>query len=232
MNDPRLFDPDRWCRLSLREQRDTLAATLVDRLGSGSVVRGASIEVGPVERPYDLTAALETDVGTLRAPLWSHARAVIFCDASVHPANRERFAPGHALERTADSLRRRLAVPVRLESRGLTFSLALDAGVERTWSAEKSLFRGKTVVVREDRIAEPGDADLRELLARHYSGPAQRLVLEDGSAIFLPGGADDADGALISLCASCGRWDEEVLERCISCGGPVDVVHATRPPRR
>jgi hypothetical protein len=232
MTSTALFDPDEWCTRSLPEQRELLAASLLQELDDGSGTLAATIEVGPVERPYDLTAALETDVGVLRTALWSNARATIFCDPSVHLENRRRFAPGHGLRAAAESLRRRLAVPVKLESRGLTLSLQLAEGVERTWSAEKSLFRGKTAVVREDRISDPGDADLRELLARHYTGPSLRLVLDDGSALLLPGGADEPDGTLISMCVRCNRWEEGVRELCTACGSPVDVAQASRPARR
>jgi hypothetical protein len=135
MTSTALFEPDEWCTRSLPQQRELLAASLLQELDDGSGTLAATIEVGPVERPYDLTAALETDVGVLRTALWSNARAMIFCDPSVHLENRRRFAPGHALRAAAESLRRRLAVPVKLESRGLTLSLQLAEGVERTWSA-------------------------------------------------------------------------------------------------
>jgi hypothetical protein len=227
-----LFDPDVWCTRTFPEHRELLANALLLELAAPAGVVGANIQVGPVHAPYDLTAAVETDVGVLRTALWSHARAEIFCDPSVHRENRSRFAPGHALKAAAQVLLRRIAVPVKLESRGLTLALQLEDTLERVWSAEKSLFRGKTAVIREDRISDPGEADLRELLAHHYTGPSLRLTLEDGSALFLPGAGDDSEGPLVSLCVRCNRWEEGVLERCAACESPVEVVHASRPARR
>ena len=140
---PELFDPDLWSPLTSRERRDLLAAALLAELHVAPGVTGARIEVGPVDRPYDLTAAVETDVGDLRTPLWSHARATIFADPSIHPANRKQLAPGKAVREAAERLRARLAVPFRLESRGLTATMAPEPGVERTWTAERSRFRNR-----------------------------------------------------------------------------------------
>src|SRR5690606_25292946 len=127
------------------------------------------VEAGTLGREYDLTAVVETDVGALRAPLWSHARAMVFCDPSVHPANRERFAPGHAVRAAEEALRGRLSVPFTLESRGLTVTLAPREGVERVWTAERSLFRNRTAVTREDRLLEGGAEDVRDLLGHFYT---------------------------------------------------------------
>ncbi len=228
-----LFDPGTWCALPDRERRDLLAAALRRQLGDDAPgVTGTRVDVGPYDRPYDLTAVVETDVGALRAPLWSHARASIFCDGSIHPANRRQLAPALAVRDAADRIRRRLAVPFALESRGLTVTMAPEDGVERVWSAERSLFRGKTAVTREDRIANPGEVDLRDLLAHFYSGPALRLVAEDGSAFLLPEAAEAADARLVSLCVRCSRWYEGLVKACEECGGDVEVVAASRPARR
>jgi hypothetical protein len=235
MNDPAdaaLFDPELWSRHGFAEHRSLLAEALLRALADAPGVTGSSIQVGPVERPYDLTAVVETDVGALRTPFWSHARASIFADPSIHPANRRQLAPGLAVREAADRLRRRLSVSFSLESRGLTVTLAPEDGVERVWSAERSLFRGRTAVTREDRIARAGDVDLRDLLAHFYTGPALRLVGEDGAAFILPGASDDADARLVTLCYSCRRWDEGAAAECPHCGGPADVVAATRPGRR
>jgi hypothetical protein len=231
MMDGILTDPDRWGELPLAEQRRLLAEAVRTELDGTAPVEAVEIEIGPVERPYDLTIAVCTEVGTLRAPLWSHARASLFTDRSVHPENRRRFAPGEALREALELLRPRLAVPYALETRGLQVTYRPADGVERTWSAERSLFRGKTAVVREDRIEDPGEADLRELLARHYAGPSLRVVGDDGTAFLLPGSAEIADGALVSLCPRCRKWEEGVVERCPECGSPVDTLLATRPPR-
>jgi hypothetical protein len=231
-NDAVLFDPELWGGHTFAEHRSLLADALLRALQAEPGVSGSSVQVGPVDRPYDLTATVDTDVGPLRTPLWSHARATIFSDHSIHPANRRQLAPGLALQEAADRLRRRLAVPFALESRGLTITLAPEDGVERVWSAERSLFRGRTAVTREDRIARPGDVDLRDLLAHFYSGPSLRLVAEDGSAFILPGATDDADARLISLCFGCRQWSEGVLAQCPHCGHAVDVMAASRPARR
>lgn len=232
MGDSPLFDPDLWCGRTPAEHRTLLAEALLRELESEPGVTGTSVQPGPIERPYDLTATVETDVGMLRTPLWSHARAVIFCDESVHPANRRQLAPGHAVREAADRLRRRLNVRFTLESRGLTLTLSPEPGVERVWSAERSLFRGKTAVTREDRIAQAADVDLRDLLAHFYSGPALRLVGEDGSAFLLPAASEGEDAELVSLCHQCRRWHEGALAECPACGATVDVVAATRPARR
>jgi len=228
---PELFDPDAWCPLSDRERRDLLSTALLEALDGAPGVQGTRIEVGPVERPYDLTAVVETDVGDLRTPLWSHARAVVFCDPSIHSANRRQLAPGVALGEAAGRLRARLAVPFTLETRGLTASLTLEAGVERSWTAERSRFRNRTAVTREDVVANPGDVDLRDLLTHFYTGPALRMVAEDGSA-FLLRAAPEAEGPLVTLCRACYRWAEGPAAACPECGGPAETVMAVRPPRR
>ena len=232
MNETTLFEPDLWCSLSLAEHRTFLAEALLRELGAEAGVTGAAIQVGPMDRPYDLTAVIETDVGPLRTPLWSHARASIFCDVSIHPDNRRQLAPGSALQEAADRLRRRLAVPFRLESRGLTVTLRLEDGVERVWSAERSLFRGKTAVSREDRVENPGDVDLRDMLAHFYSGPALRLVAEDGTAFLLPAATEGEDANLLSLCYRCHWWEDGSHSECRNCGAAMDIVAATRPVRR
>ena len=231
MSRPELFDPDLWSPLSDRERRDLLAAALMEALEGAPGLQGTRIEVGPVERPYDLAAVAETDVGDMRTPLWSHARANVFTDPSIHPANRKQLAPGKALEAAAERLRARMSVPFTLESRGLTVTLALEPGVERTWAAERSRFRNRTAVTREDVIANPADVDLRDLLAHFYTGPSLRMVAGDGSAFLLPA-APEAEGPLVSLCPACHRWAEGSVEACPECGGAVETVMAVRPPRR
>jgi hypothetical protein len=231
-DDAVLFEPDLWCAHTLAEHRALLADALLRALEGADGLAGATIQVGTEARPYDLTAALETDVGVLRTPLWSHARAQVFCDGSIHPANRKQLAPGLAVREAADRLRRRLAVPFALESRGLTLTLAVEEGVERVWSAERSMFRGKTSVTREDRVARPGDVDLRDLLAHFYNGPALRLVGGDGTAFLLPAASEDADATLVTLCRACRRWSDGAADRCPECGGPADVVAAAPPARR
>lgn len=226
-----LSDPDRWAALSDRERRDLLAAALLDALEGAPGVRGTRIEVGPVDRPYDLTAVAETDVGDLRTPLWSHARAVIFVDESIHPANRGQLAPAGAVREAAERLRSRLAVPFTLEARGLTATLAPESGVERTWAAERSRFRNRTAVTREDVVANAADVDLRDLLAHFYTGPSLRMVAADGSAFLLPA-APEAEGPLVSLCRACHRFAEGAAATCEECGGPAETVMAVRPPRR
>jgi hypothetical protein len=227
-----LREPERWSELALPEHRRILAESLRAALADAPSIEEVSVEVGPVDRPYDLTAAVRTDVGTLRTPLWSHARAEIFRDPSIHPANRRQLAPFHAVEEAADRLRRRLAVTFSLESRGLTVTLSPEDGVERTWSAERSMFRGRTAVTREDHIARAGEVDLRDLLAHFYTGPSLRLVAEDGSAFLLPGARDDDDARMVALCASCGRWAEGASATCDECGAATEVVSAARPARR
>ena len=231
--DSALLDPDLWCGLSEVERRGTLAGALLKELEGAPGVQGARIEVGPVGRSYDLTAVVETDVGDLRAPLWSHVRASVFCDPSIHPANRRQLAPGLAVQTVAASFRARLAVPLALESRGATVTLTPEAGVERTWVAERSRFRGKTVVTREDRVANPpDDLDLRNLLAHFYTGPGLRLVDGEGNALLLPAAAEPDDGPLVSLCSSCRRWTDGPADGCPECGSPVETVVAMRPARR
>jgi hypothetical protein len=229
---PELLDPDLWCPLGDRERRETLARAILAALGDAPGVKGARIEPGPVERPYDYTAVVETDVGDLRTPLWSHAKAVIFCDESIHPANRKQQAPAREVERAADRLRRRLAVPYTLETRGLTLKLEPEPGVQRTWTAERSRFRNRTAVTREDVVtAKAEDGDVRDLLAHFYAGPSLRVVAEDGTPFLLPA-QTEAEGRLVTLCERCGRWREGVEAACPECGGPVEVVLAARPPRR
>ena len=230
---PELHDPELWCALPDAEQRRVLAAGLHRELDGAPGVQDTRIEVGPAGRASDFTAVVETDVGDLRTPLWSHVRASIFCDASIHPANRRQLAPGLAVQRAAQELRGRLEVPLALESRGATITLVPEEGVERVWAAERSRFRGKTVVIREDRVARPPeDLDLRNLLAHFYTGPGLRLVDSDRNAVLLPAAADPQDGPLVSLCARCQHWQEGPAEACAECGAPVETVVAMRPARR
>jgi hypothetical protein len=231
MSQPELLDPELWCPLPLRERRALLAAALLDALEGAPGVRGTRIEVGPVERPYDFTAVAETDVGDLRTPLWSHARAEVFCDPSIHAANRAQLAPAKAIQEAASRLRTRLAVSFTLESRGLTLRQEVEPGVERIWTAERSRFRNRTAVTREDVVANPGDVDVRDLLAHFYTGPALRVVGEDGTA-FLLSAAPEAEGPLVTLCHACHRWAQGGEGTCAECGGPSEVVMAVRPPRR
>lgn len=229
---PELLDPDLWCPLTNAERREALARAVFEALRDAPGVKGARIEVGPVERPYDYTAVVETDVGDLRTPLWSHARAVIFCDPSVHPANRGQLAPALEVERASDRLRRRLAVPFTLEARGLTLKLQPEPGVERTWTAERSRFRSRTAVSREDVVtAKTEETDVRDLLAHFYTGPSLRAVADDGTAFLLRAQADE-EGRLVTLCVHCGRWQEGAAAACSECGGPTEVVLAVRPARR
>jgi hypothetical protein len=231
MPHPALLDPDLWSALTGRERRDLLARELLAALEGAPGVQGTRIEIGSVERPYDYTAVAETDVGDLRTPLWSHARATIFVDPSIHSANRKQLAPGPELERAAQRLRGRLKVPFALETRGLTLTLSPEEGVERTWTAEQSRFRKRTAVTREDVIAKAADVDLRDLLAHFYSGPSLRLVGEDGTAFLLPA-ASEEEGRIVSLCPACHRWADGPEDTCRECGGPVDVMRAVRPVRR
>jgi len=229
---PELLDPDLWCPLTDRERRELLARAVHDALRDAPGVTGARIEVGPVERPYDYTAVVETDVGDLRTPLWSHARATIFCDPSIHVANRKQLAPAIDLERAAERLRRRLAVPFTLESRGLTLKLEPEPGVERTWTAERSRFRSRTAVSREDVVtAKTEEVDVRDLLAHFYTGPSLRAVAEDGTAFLLRAQGEE-EGRLVTLCVACGKWTEGSAAACPDCAGPTEVVMAVRPPRR
>lgn len=226
-----LFDPEAWCGLPFLEQRAHLAEALLRELGEPGGVTGVQVEAGAIGREYDLTAAVQTDVGTLRTPLWSHARAAIFCDPSVHPANRRQLAPGLAVSEAADRLRRRLSATFSLESRGLTITTSPEDGVERVWTAERSRFRNRTAVTREDRVLNPPEElDVRDLLAHFYEGPSLRVTGE-GEAFLLPA-ASDVEGPLVSLCRACHRWSEGPAARCEECGGPVEVVVAARPPRR
>ena len=231
MDFPELTDPDLWCPLSDRERRDLLARALLDALRDEPGVRDTRIEAGTVDRPYDYTAVVETDVGNLKTPLWSDARARIFCDPSIHAANRRQLAPGLDLRRAAERLRTRLNVRFTLEPRGLTLTLSPEPGVERTWTAERARFRDRTAVTREDVVARAGELDLRDLLAHFYSGPSLRVQAEDGSAFLLPA-ASEEEGRLVTLCPACGRWAEGAHAACAHCGGPVETVLAARPARR
>lgn len=232
MSETDLLDPDRWCSLSFLEQRARLAEAILEELQGSPGVGEVTIEAGARGREYDLTVLLQTDVGKLRTPLWSHARATIFSDPSVHPANRRQLAPILAVREAADRLRRRLNVSFSLESRGLTLQLAPEDGVERVWTAERALFRNRTAVTREDRVLNAApDVDVRDLLAHFYVGPSLRLVGADGTAFLLPA-AVEVEGPTVSLCPSCSHWSEGVEESCPSCGAAVDVVIAARPPKR
>lgn len=231
MDAPELFDPDLWCPLTDRAKRDALAAALLAALDGAPGVRETRIEVGPVDKPYDYTAVVETEVGDLKTPLWSHARAQIFCDPSIHSANRRQIAPGLDLARAAERLRSRLDVRYALETRGLTLTLTPESGVERTWTAERARFRDRTAVTREDVIPKAGDVDLRDLLAHFYTGPSLRVVGEDGEAFLLPAGSEE-EGRMVSLCQACHHWEEGSVAVCTACGGPVETVIAARPARR
>jgi hypothetical protein len=229
---PELLEPDLWCPMTDGARRELLARAVFDALRDAPGVTGARIEVGPVERPYDYTAVIETDVGDLRTPLWSHARATIFCDPSIHSANRKQLAPALEVDRAAERLRRRLGVPFTLESRGLTLKLEPEPGVERTWTAERSRFRSRTAVSREDVVtAKTEEVDVRDLLAHFYTGPSLRAVADDGTAFLLRAQGEE-EGRLITLCVKCGRWQEGAAAECPDCAGPTEVVMAVRPPRR
>lgn len=229
---PELHDPDLWAALSDRDRRESLARAVHAALAEAPGVKGARIEVGPVERPYDYTAVVETDVGDLRTPLWSHAKATIFVDPSIHSANRRQLAPALEVDRAAERLRRRLSVPFTLETRGLTLKLEPEPGVERTWTAERSRFRNRTAVTREDVVtAKSEEVDVRDLLAHFYTGPSLRAVAQDGSAFLLPGQME-VEGRLVTLCERCGKYAEGAADACPDCGGPAEVVLASRPPRR
>ncbi len=232
MPDPALHEPDLWATLSDADRRGLLARALGEALADAPGVRDTRIEVGPVERPYDYTAVAETDVGDLRTPLWSHARAVVFVDPSIHPANRAQLAPAREVGRAAAVLRSRLAVPFTLESRGLTLTLTPEEGVQRTWTAERARFRDRTAVTREDVVSRAAaDVDVRDLLAHFYSGPSLRVVDPDGAAFLLPAQSED-EGPLVTLCRVCRHWAEGPHAVCPECGGAADVVRAARPARR
>jgi hypothetical protein len=231
MDFPELFDPELWCPLDGRARRDLLARALLDALRDEPGVQDTRIEAGTVERPYDYTAVVETDVGNLKTPLWSQARAEIFCDPSIHAANRKQLAPGLDLQKAAERLRTRLNVRFTLETRGLTLSLTPEPGVQRTWTAERARFRDRTAVTREDVVARAADVDLRDLLAHFYSGPSLRVEAEDGTAFLLPA-ASEEEGRLVTLCLACHRWAEGAQSQCASCGGPVETLMAARPARR
>jgi hypothetical protein len=232
MSQPDPFDADVWCSLPLSARRSALASAIAADLVACQGVLSVSIDLGTVERPYDLTAVVETDVGRLRTPLWSHARAALFCDESIHPANRQQHGPAKAAHEAAERLRRRLAVKYQLESGGLTVTMSPEVGVERTWTAEHSTFRKRTAVVREDRVRSAGDLDIRNLFAHFYTGPSLRLISDSGEPFLLPE-ASEAEGALITLCHACSRWSDGSQSRCPGCGGDrVDTVIAARPSRR
>jgi hypothetical protein len=226
------LDLESWCSRTLPEHRRILAEEVARALAGIDGLLEVSIEVGSIGREYDLTAVVETDAGRLRTPLWSHARAMIFCDPSIHPANRRQLSPALAARQAADRLRRRLRVPYKLESRGLTITIEPEEGVVRTWTAEHSRFRSRTAVVREDRVERADEVDVRDLLAHFYSGPSLRLVSESGESLLLPG-ASEAEGPLVTLCAACRRWSEGAVRSCPDCGSTsVDWVIAARSPRR
>ena len=228
---PELLDPDLWCPMSPAERRELLARALFDALEGAPGVQGTRIEIGPVDRPFDYTAVAETDVGDLKTSLWSHARSIIFCDPSIHSANRRQLAPGPEVERAAERLRRRLAVSYTLEARGLTLKMDIEPQVERTWTAERARFRNRTAVTREDVVSNAAEVDVRDLLAHFYSGPSLRVVGDDGTAFLLPA-ATEEEGRMVTLCVACGRWEEGSQDRCVTCGGPVESVLASRPARR
>lgn len=232
MSELDLTDPQAWCGLSFVDQRRALASAVSEGLGPSEFITDVEVEAGTIGREYDLTVAVHTDVGVLRAPLWSHARAMIYCDPSIHPANRVQLSPGRAVEETVARLRPRLAAPFALESRGLTITLAAEEGVERVWTAERSRFRNRTAVTREDVVRNAADdIDVRDLLSHFYSGPSLRVVGDDGTA-FLLREASEVEGPVISLCESCGRWSRGSVDACPECGAVTDVVVAARPPRR
>jgi hypothetical protein len=231
MSEMKVFSPGEWCGLDLAARRTALTSAISAVLDGIDGVRSVSIEPGPPGREYDLTALVDTDVGKLRTPLWSHARASIFCDESVHPANRAQIGPDIAAAEAADRLRRRLCVPYRLEPRGLTITLLPEDGVVRTWTAEHSRFRKRTAVVREDLVENAADIDVRDLLTHFYTGPSLRLVSDSGDA-FLLDAATDAEGPIIGICLDCRKWSRSMDERCDSCGsGRVDFVVAVSTVR-
>lgn len=232
MSDIDLTEPGSWCAPSFGEQRNALARAVAAALGDLDFVTAVEVEAGTVGREYDLTVAVQTDVGVLRAPLWSHARATVYCDESIHPANRRQLSPAQAVTETADRLSRRLRAPFALESRGLTVRVPLEDGVDRVWTAERARFRNRTAVTREDVVRNAAaDIDVRDLLSHFYSGPSIRAVGENGEA-FLLREAAEVEGPIVSLCQVCGRWAPGSLEDCPDCGAPTDVVVAARPARR
>ena len=228
---PALHDPDLWCPLPMAERRELLARALLATLQDLACVRGTRIELGSVERPSDYTAVVETDVGDLKTPLWSDARARLFCDPSVHVANRRQLAPGPEVAHAAARLRRRLSVHYQLETRGLTLTLESEPGVQRTWTAERARFRDRTAVTREDVVANAGEVDVRDLLAHFYSGPSLRVESAAGEPFLLPA-ASEEEGRLVSLCPACRQWHEGPEAECPACGRPTEVVLASRPARR
>ena len=226
------FEPEVWSCLSLMERRAALAVAAQSALGEGFGVQQVTIEVGPIGREYDLTLVVDTDVGRVRTALWSDARARIFCDESIHAANRMQIGPARAIADAVERLRRRLAVPYRLESRGLTIEQRLEDGVTRTWTAEHSRFRKRTAVTREDLVERAADVDVRDLLAHFYTGPALRLVNEAGEP-FLLSEAIEVDGEQITLCRSCSHWSYGSASACPECGSAaVETVIAAKPPKR
>lgn len=226
-----MLESDTWCALSFAEQRAALARAVAAELDGLRFVSEVAVEAGALGREYDFTVAVQTDVGILRTPLWSHARATIFCDSSVHPANRGQLSPTDAVREAAARLRLRLEASYALESRGLTVRMAPEPGVERIWTAERSRFRNRTAVTREDVVANAADdTDIRDLLAHFYSGPSLRVTGSEGEP-FLLREATEAEGPLVSLCPGCGRWSEGSVPDCPHCGGPADIVVAARPTR-
>ncbi|MDR0787233.1 MAG: hypothetical protein LBG44_05150 [Gemmatimonadota bacterium] len=227
--------PENWRVLGFSRRREILVALLkaeLEAAGFAGIITDLRIEPGPIGREYDLTALVETDVGRLRTPLWSHARAMLYCDSSLHASNRVRFDPTAAIREATHRLRDRLAVPFRLESRGLTITLPREGDAERSWTAEHSLFRKRTAVVREDRVEGASEVDVRDLLARFYTGPSLRLVDEQGAAFFLRGG-DEVEGPMITLCHACGHWSEGTAGSCSGCASDaVDTIIAARVPAR
>ena len=220
---------DGWTDATVAERRAALAAALREALGDRGEIAEITIEPGPIGREFDLTVVATTDVGRMRTPLWSHARAMMYEDPSIHPANREQFSPAGEIEAASDRLRRRLAVPYALESRGLTVTLSPEPGVERTWTAEHSTFRRRTSVTREDRVENAADVDVRDLLAHFYTGPSLRLVSADGDPFLLPARAE-VEGLPVTLCYGCGSWSEGSSANCSACGSDrVEAVIAARP---
>lgn len=226
-----LVEAQSWCEMTFAEHREQLVSAIEEALAGAPGIESVAVEAGTLGREYDFTVAVRTDVGTLRTPLWSHARAMIYCDVSIHPANREQFSPAAAVHDAADRLLRRLSVPYALESRGLTVRLQPEEGVERVWTAERSKFRNRTAVTREDRVLDPADVDIRDLLAHFYTGPSLRLVSDSGEAMLLPA-AGEVEGPLVSLCHACGRFERGSSSHCDECGGVTEVVVAARPSRR
>jgi hypothetical protein len=107
-----------------------------------------------------------------------------------------------------------------------------EPGVERVWTADRSRFRGRTAVTREDHVEKAAEVDLRNLLAHFYTGPALRCVDAEGNAFLLPAAAEPEQGPLVTLCQQCHHWSKGAQAACPECGGPADVVAAVRSVRR